>query len=298
MLTGAGAVLDEQFDPAGTIDRLAAAGITIGAGGTPLVQLYLEHQRQHPETVLFPHLRVCLTGAAPKHPALHDAVRRELGGRGCISTYGLTEAPFTTISALDDRDDDLATTEGRAAAGAVIRIVRDDGGECDPGEVGEVRVRGPQMCLGYLDERLDADAFDADGFLRTGDLGALDERGNLTIRGRKKDVIIRRGENISAMEVEDVLYQHPAVVEVAVIGVPDDRTGERACACVVVRDGYVAPTVDELASFCAAHGLARQKAPEQVEVVGPLPRNAAGKVLKHELRAALVPGRADGSTTA
>ena len=154
-------------------------------------------------------------------------MRSELGGRGCISTYGLTEAPFATISDLDDRDDDLATTEGRAAAGAVIRVVRDDGSVCPPGEVGEVLIRGPQVCLGYLDASLDREAFDAEGFLRTGDLGALDERDNLTIRGRKKDVIIRRGENISAKEVEDVLFQHPAVRDVAVARLAG-RTNRRA----------------------------------------------------------------------
>jgi cyclohexanecarboxylate-CoA ligase len=291
MLTGAAALLDEQFDPVRTIPRLAAQGVTIGAGGTPLVQLYLDHQRRRPGVALFPRLRVCLTGAAPKPPSLHDAVRAEMGGRGCISTYGLTEAPFATMSDVDDLDDDLAATEGRAAAGAVLRIVGDDGRDVPAGEVGEVLLRGPQVCRGYLDASLDGDAFDVAGFLRTGDLGSLDDRGNLTIHGRKKDVIIRRGENISAKEVEDVLVLHAALREVAVVGMPDERTGERCCAVVVVRDGSPPPSLAEIASFCAEHGLARQKSPEQLEVVAALPRNAAGKVLKHELQAQLATAR-------
>jgi acyl-CoA synthetase (AMP-forming)/AMP-acid ligase II len=284
--TGASAVLDEQFDPARTIPLMTEHDVTIGAGGTPLVQLYLEHQRRQPDVPLLPHLRFCLAGAAPKPPTLHAAVREELGGRGCMSVYGLTEAPFLTMSAFDDDDHDLATTEGRAAAGAELRVVALDGRECAPGEEGELRARGPQVMLGYLDASLDGDAFDADGFLRTGDLARVDARGNVTISGRIKEIIIRKGENISAVEVEQVLAGHPAVAEVAVIGLPDPRTGERCCAVVVLRPDAEL-TLDAVRGFARESGLATQKTPEQLEVVTALPRNAAGKVVKHELRAAL-----------
>jgi cyclohexanecarboxylate-CoA ligase len=287
LMTGASAVLDEQFDAERTIALLVEREITIGAGGTPLVQLYLEHQRRHPGTPLFPDLRGCLTGAAPKPASLHDDVRHEMGGRGCISVYGLTESPFLTISSLDDTDADLAGTEGRAAAGAEIRIVGADGPLNAPGDVGEIRVRGPQVCQGYLDTTLDADAFDDDGFFRTGDLGSLDERGNLTIKGRIKDVIIRRGENISALEVEHVLGAHPAVLDVAVLGLPDARTGERCCAVVVLRAGTTV-TMADVRAFGEAQGLARQKLPEQLEIVDSMPRNATAKILKHELRSRLL----------
>jgi acyl-CoA synthetase (AMP-forming)/AMP-acid ligase II len=293
LLTGASAVLDEQFDPTRTIDLMAASDITIGAGGTPLVQLYLEHQRRHADIRLFPHLRVCLTGAAPKPPTLHAAVQTEMGGRGCISVYGLTEAPFLTISALHDDDADLATTEGRPAAGAEIRVVGLDGRPCAAGEEGELRARGPQLFLGYLDASLDADAFDADGCFRTGDLGFVDARGNVTITGRIKDIIIRKGENISALEVENVLAAHPAIADVAVLGLPDAGTGERCCAVVVPAPGE-SLTLDDVRTFAASAGLARQKIPEQLEIVGALPRNAAGKVVKHELRAALVDQATNG----
>ena len=291
LVTGASAVLDEQFDAERTIPLMRERGVTIGAGGTPLVQLYLAHQRRHPDEALFPRLRYCLAGAAPKPPTLHAEARSELGGHGCMSIYGLTEAPFLTSTALTDDDAVLAATEGRATAGAQLRTVALDGHECAPGEEGELRARGPQVCLGYLDASLDAEAFDADGWFRTGDLARLDAAGNVVITGRLKDIIIRRGENISALEVEHVLGAHPAVADVAVLGLPDPRTGERCCAVVVLHPGATL-TLDDVRTFADAAGLARQKIPEQVEIVEVLPRNPGGKVLKHELRAAIL-GRTD-----
>jgi cyclohexanecarboxylate-CoA ligase len=285
--TGASALLDEQFDPSTTIPLMAANDITIGAGGTPLVQLYLEHQRRHPDVPLFPELRLCLAGAAPKPPTLHAAVQSELGGRGCMSVYGLTEAPFLTATSIDDADAVLATTEGSAIAGGELRVVALDGRACGPGEEGELRARGPQVMLGYLDRTLDADAFDQEGFFRTGDLARLDEHGNVTITGRIKEIIIRKGENISALEVEQVLTAHPAVADVAVVGLPDRVTGERCCAIVVLRPG-ASLVLDDVRTFAREAGLATQKTPEQLEILDTLPRNAAGKILKHELRDALV----------
>ena len=138
---------------------------------------------------------------------------------------------------------------------------------------------------GYLDGGLDAEAFDAEGFLCTGDLGRLDARGQLVVSGRTKDIIIRKGENISAKEVEDVLVENPAVAEVAVVGLPDRERGERCCAVVVAAEGAGSPGVSEVFDWCEAAGLARQKIPEQVEVVDVLPRNSTGKVLKAALRA-------------
>jgi acyl-CoA synthetase (AMP-forming)/AMP-acid ligase II len=232
-----------------------------------------------------------MTGAAPKPPELHYELKRELGGVGAVSVYGSTEVPFISVSSVHDGDEQLARTEGRALAGAEIRVVDADGRVCAPGEVGELRVRGPQVCRGYLDETLDADAVDRDGFFRTGDLGALDAEGFVTITGRLKDVIIRKGENISAKEVEDVLYTHPAVAEVAVIGLRDRELGERCCAVLVLRDGNQPVSAVDIASFCREAGLANQKIPERVEIIDELPRNASGKVLKYRLQE-----RYDGGT--
>ena len=156
-------------------------------------------------------------------------------------------------------------------------VVGLDGDRAGPGEEGEIRLKGPQVIRGYLDPSLDADAFDEDGYFRSGDLGIVDDDGYVTITGRLKDVIIRHGENISAKEVEDLLYTHPAVADVAVIGLPDPKTGERACAVVAVeggpdlrlrRDGRVPE---------GRRSSAIQAIPEQLELVDAVPRNPAGQ---------------------
>jgi acyl-CoA synthetase (AMP-forming)/AMP-acid ligase II len=138
--------------------------------------------------------------------------------------------------------------------------------------------------VGYVDPALDEPAFDADGYLRTGDLGYLDADGYVVITGRLKDVIVRNGENVSAKDVEDVLYTHPKVGDVAVIGVPDERTGERVCAVVALAAGTESLTLDEIVAFARASGMRTQAIPERLEIVAAVPRNATGKALKSQLR--------------
>ena len=181
----------------------------------------------------------------------------------------------------------LDHTTGPAVAGVSVRVVADDGRVCATGEEGELRLRGPQCFLGYVDAALDAAAFDADGWFRTGDLGIIDADGNVSVTGRIKDIIIRNAENISALEIEEALYQHPAVVDVAVVAAPDRRTGERVCAFVVPAPDAPPPTLTDLADHCRSLGLAVQKCPEQLELVDSLPRNSFGKVLKQDLKARL-----------
>ena len=169
-----------------------------------------------------------------------------------------------------------------------------------PGEEGEIRLKGAQVITGYLDPTLDAEAFDADGYFRSGDLGIVDAEGFVTITGRLKDVIIRHGENISAKEVEDLLYAHPAVADVAVIGLPDPKTGERACAVVAVAEGQSFDLAG-LVTYLKDKGLRVNAVPEQLELVDVVPRNPAGKILKHTLRERFAPtgaAPADGGSTA
>jgi acyl-CoA synthetase (AMP-forming)/AMP-acid ligase II len=161
---------------------------------------------------------------------------------------------------------------------------------------GEIRLQGPQVIRGYLDPSLDAEAFDDEGFFRSGDLGIVDAEGFVTITGRLKDVIIRHGENISAKEVEDLLYGHPAVADVAVIGLPDPKTGERACAVVAVKEGADFD-FDAMVSFLKERDLRLQAIPEQLEVVDTVPRNPAGKILKHKLREEFAPPSPTAPTT-
>ena len=163
-----------------------------------------------------------------------------------------------------------------------------DGRVCGPGEEGEIRVKAPQMLVGYVDPALDADGFDDQGFFRTGDLGYRLPGGHVVVSGRLKDIIIRKGENISAKEVEDVLYLHPKVFEVAVIGLPDAAVGERCCAVVVPRSSADPLGFDEMVEFLRVSGLMMQKIPEQLVISDGLPRAPAGKVLKQDLKRQLM----------
>ncbi len=283
LLTGCAQIAIEAFDPATSIDVLAKHGVTQATAGTAFHQAYLAAQRANPDRKIFPSVRSFPGGGAPKPPQLHMEIKNEMGGAGIISGYGLTECPALSMGSVDDSDEKLMYTEGRVnPASTEVRIYQLDGARAGTGEEGEIRARGSQLCKGYLDSQLNAEAFDADGFFRTGDLGYLDADGYIVITGRLKDVIIRKGENISAKEVEDILYTHPNVADVAVIGLPDAKSGERACA-VVVADaaGF---TFVEMVQFLKDQGLMLQKIPEQLEIVDALPRNPTGKVLKHELR--------------
>jgi acyl-CoA synthetase (AMP-forming)/AMP-acid ligase II len=274
----------EVFEPKSTVETLARHGATLAGAGTVFHQAYLAVQRERGAAPVLPRVRVFPGGGAPRPPALHDEVRHAFGGAGVVSGYGLTEYPIATMGSVCDPDAKLAATEGRATAGTQIRVVRTGGARAAAGEEGEIRLRGPNLFRGYVDSRLDAEAFDADGFLRTGDLGRLDAEGHLAVTGRLKDVIIRKGENLSAKEIEDHLSAHPKVRDVAVVGLPDAERGERACAVVVCADPADPPALPELAAFLRGRGLAAQKLPEQLELVPELPRNASGKVRKRDLR--------------
>jgi acyl-CoA synthetase (AMP-forming)/AMP-acid ligase II len=149
-----------------------------------------------------------------------------------------------------------------------------------------LELRGPQCFSGYVDVTLNDSSTDSDGWFHTGDLGTIDAAGNVRITGRLKDIIIRNAENISVVEVEDLLFRHPAIVDAAVVGVPDSRTGERVVAFVALREGRVVD-LTEVRDHCRHQGLAVQKCPEQLEVVDAIPRNAMGKVLKQDLRSRL-----------
>jgi acyl-CoA synthetase (AMP-forming)/AMP-acid ligase II len=273
----------EIFSPATAIPFLAEQGVTCAGAGTAFHLAYLEAQRRQPGVPLFPNVRVFNGGGAPKPVTLHYEMLEEMDAP-VISGWGLTETPINTMVPLDAPDHKKAETEGQACPGVQLRAVSpDDEREVGRGEEGELRVKAKQVCLGYLDSSLDAAAFDADGWFRTGDLGVIDEDGYVTITGRLKDIIIRKGENISAKEVEDLLFQHPSVADVAVIGLPDATSDERVCAVVVLNDGD-ALSFRDMNNFLTGQGLITRKLPEQLEFVDALPRNPTGKILKRELQ--------------
>ncbi|WP_405931977.1 class I adenylate-forming enzyme family protein [Streptomyces sp. NBC_00827] len=276
LLYGFPAVLFEQFALPAALEGYRKHGVTVAGGSTAFYSMFLTEQRKQPGEPLIPTLRLLAGGGAPKPPEVYHSVVREMGVQ-LTHGYGMTEVPMITMGSPDDTVENLATTEGRPPEGMEIRIVD-----------GEVRLRGEAVCQGYLDPAQTAEAFDADRFLITGDVGHLTESGHLVLTGRLKDVIIRKGENISAKEIEDLLHQHPAVGDAAVIGLPDAERGERVCA--VIEAAEQPPGADELTlsaitSYLRAEGLSVHKLPEQLEVVDALPRNdALRKVLKYKLR--------------
>jgi acyl-CoA synthetase (AMP-forming)/AMP-acid ligase II len=285
LVVGCAHIAIRAFDPKASVDVLARHGVTQATAGTVFHRAYRAAQRERGAGRLFPNVRSFPGGGAPKPPQLHTDIKREMGGAGIVSGYGLTECPVLAMASPRDPDDKLAHTEGRANPPEMqIRVVTLDDAVAAPGVEGEIRVKGPQLCKGYLDASLDRDAFDEEGFFRTGDLGCVDAEGYVAITGRLKDVIIRKGENVSAREVEDLLYRHPKVEDVGVIGLPDSASGERVCAVVACVDASDPLGFDEMSDFLKDQGLMIQKIPEQLEIVAEVPRNATGKILKHELR--------------
>jgi acyl-CoA synthetase (AMP-forming)/AMP-acid ligase II len=278
-------VVMEAFDVTRAVDLFRRHRVTMVGGGPVFYRAFLEEQRRESALPILPTLRFMTGGGAPMPPELHFEVRREIGGAGCAHGYGMTEACIVAMNHPDDDDDHLAHTVGRPTAGVEVRVVTTGGAVAGAGVGGEVQVRGPAVFAGYVDEALDAVAFDAGGWFRTGDLGYVRADGALVITGRLKDIIIRKGENISAQEIEDLLYEHPKVADVVVIGLPDPERGERVCAVVRCADPGHPLTMDELVAHLNAARIMRQKVPEQLELVETLPRNAAGKVLKSELQA-------------
>ena len=284
LIAGLTHVIVEAFDPATVVDLFDREQATLAGAGTVFHQAYLaEARKRKPEKVL-QNVRAWIGGGAPKPPQLHYDMKNEVGGVGIVSGYGLTEAPILTMASVDDTDDKLANTEGQASPGVELKVVTLDGKVAGPGEEGEIRAIGPQVCCGYLDSSLDAEAFDEEGYFRTGDLGFVDGEGYVVITGRLKDVIIRKGENISAKEVEDLLYTHDKVADVAVIGLPDPNLGERCCAVVALQDAGSPLEFKEMVDFLKDKGLMVQKIPEQLETVPTIPRNPSGKIVKHVLR--------------
>jgi acyl-CoA synthetase (AMP-forming)/AMP-acid ligase II len=276
ILLGTTAILMDKWDPDHGVQVAIQEKATHLAGATPFLE-HLLAASQRAETNL-PDLKVFICGGASVPPSL---IRRAAGffGKAAVTrVYGSTEVPVTTIGVLDRGDvDHAAETDGRAGI-ATIKLAE---------ATAEICARGPQMLVGYVHAGDEAKVFDAEGFYRTGDQGVWIDGDYLVVSGRIKDIIIRNGENIAPKEVEDLLVGHPSVAEVAIVGIPDPKTGERACA-VIVAKGDAQPTLAEIVAFLDAKGIAKFKFPEAIALWDVLPKNEAGKVLKHQIRADLV----------
>ena len=286
LVRGNSALLLNGYEPGRTTAAMRRAGTTIVMGVPSIYSALVAEQRSAPASGLLPRLRYCCSGAAPKPPNLHADVRAALGGRGLVTSYGMTEAGAICVGSPDSTDEQLEDTVGRPAPGLTLRVVGPDGRDLDVGGVGELRVRGMGVFTGYSDSTSDGEAFDEEGFLRTGDLGAVRPDGYVQIRGRLKDVIIRKGENIVPSEVVAALHAIPAVRDAVVLGLPDPVTGERVCAVVAIAPG-AALNLAGVAAACRARGLMAQKIPELLFLVDEMPRTATGKTDLLQLRAEL-----------
>ena len=276
------AVIVDIWEPERAFDLLNAHHCTFMLGATPFLQDFLAVARARGETVSS--LRYFLCGGASVPPGLIFDAARQFPNCIPFRTFGATEAPTMTAGPTSRDDMRLAAeTDGRLLHCEVKIVDVATGLPLQPGKEGEILVREPSMALGYARPEDNEDAYDGEGYFRMGDLGRLVDGDHIVCTGRKKDLIIRAGENISAREIEDVLFASPLIEEVAVVSMPSRRTGEAICAFVVpAADAHV--DLAEMASLVSAAGLARQKTPEHLMLVGNLPKTASGKVRKDQLR--------------
>ena len=270
VIEGSSIDLADVFDPAAVLALMKSDGITIGGGPPYFVTSLLDHPDCTDEHRS--HLKTMGLGGS----TVPIAVTRRLADMGIFvfRSYGSTEHPSITGSGRDAPEDKRLYTDGNARPGVEVRL----------GEDGEILSRGPDLCLGYTDPELTARAFDGDGWYHTGDVGVMDADGYLTITDRKADVIIRGGENISAVEVEEVLLGMPQVAEAVVVAALDARLGERAAAVLRIKTAQEMPSLDEVRAHFEAAGVARQKWPEELHRAEDFPRTASGKVQKFRVR--------------
>jgi len=282
LVAGATMIPQAVFDVPEAMRNIAAHRITMLPGAPAIYQTLLNHPDRAEHDLSS--LRLAVTGAAAIPVSLIEQMWSDLGIETVLTAYGLTEATgFVTSCRAEDDARTIAETSGRAIDGVEVRIVDDDGVEQQPGDPGEIVVRGYNVMAGYFeDPEQTAEAIDADGWLHTGDIGWMDERGYIRITDRKKDMYIVGGFNAYPAEIENLLSRHPDIGQVAVIGVPDQRLGEVGMAFVVPAAGH-SPDPDEIIAWAREH-MANYKAPTYVRIVDALPLNPAGKVLKYQLR--------------
>lgn len=279
LLFGAASIFLDQWDAHFAAEVVQRHKVKAG-GGTPIFLFsLLEMAAKHGFDISS--LESFGLGGQGMTPALVQLA--DSAGFPGARVYGSTEHPTVTGFDPEQSFEKRAYTDGRLDEGNEVRIVDDEGRDMPLGREGEILTRGPEMFVGYLDAELDRDSFVAGGWLKSGDVGRLDAAGFLTITDRKKDIIIRGGENISSVEVEENLVRHPAVRVAAAVAIPDPIYGEKVCICVELNAGQ-SLTLEEVRGHFARVGLAKQKTPERLEILSELPRNASGKIKKFELR--------------
>jgi cyclohexanecarboxylate-CoA ligase len=278
---GATGVHQDVWNAQRFVELIEEYRINVTSGATPFLHdmLNAPNLSAHDVSSL---TRFCCMGAPIPRAILREA-RGKLPGVAVLGGWGQSENALVTLSKPDDPEEKITGTDGYPWPGMEIRVVDSDGKQLPPGQEGRLQVKGPFLFVGYANGlEMTRDSFDGEWF-KTGDLGIIDEDGYLSISGRTKDVIIRGGENIPVSYVEDALYEHPKIAAVALVGMPDPRLQERACAFVVLKEGEEL-TFPEMQQFLQEKGVAKPYWPERLEVVPELPRTPSGKIQKYRLR--------------
>jgi cyclohexanecarboxylate-CoA ligase len=279
MRLGATLVLLDIWEAQRGVQIMVQEGATTTVASTPFLNDLVEavaHGAERPQ-----HLRSFLCGGAPIPPVLVERAARELDLMVC-SLWGMTEALGSTLTEPEFAAEKSPTTDGRAIDGMEVRVIGTDGKPVPHGETGDLVVRGAQMLLGYY-KQPEVQVFDAEGWFATGDLAYMDAEGYIRINGRTKDMLIRGGENVPVAEIESLLYRHPAIATVAIVGFPDERLGERGCAFVTLRPGTTL-TMADVQAYMAEQKVAKQYWPERLEILSALPATPSGKIKKFVLK--------------
>jgi acyl-CoA synthetase (AMP-forming)/AMP-acid ligase II len=278
---GTRTVFMERWNAAEAVGLIEREQVSASMGATPFLNELLDEAER--QGTGLPSLRLFACGGAEVPPALIRRAASVLRNGRAFRVYGSSEAPLVTLGFVRDGSLDLAALTDGEVVHYEVRITDETGHALPPDREGEICVRGPALALGYADPEQSAESFDADGFFATGDLGVLTPEGAIIVTGRKKDLINRGGEKISAKEIEDILHRHPAVAEAAVVAMPHERLGETVCAYAVLRPGTEL-SFEQVKACMAEAGVAKQKYPERLVIVDALPRTASGKVRKDQLR--------------
>lgn len=275
-------VFMERWNALEALDIIDSEQVTVSLGATPFLHELIAQAEQQKRRL--PSLKRFACGGAEVPPALIHKAAEVFANCRAFRVFGSSEAPLVTLGFVGAGQLQQAANTDGEILDYQVRLLDEAGREVAAGQEGEICVRGPAMFLGYADPEQSAEAFDAEGFFATGDLGRITADNAILITGRKKDLINRGGEKISAKEVEDILHLHPSIDEAAVVAMPHERLGETLCAYVILRAGQQL-SLDGLLEQVARAGVARQKFPEYLVVVEDFPRTASGKIRKDRLRA-------------
>ncbi|MGY0541432.1 AMP-binding protein [Nocardioides sp. YJ-D4] len=287
LIHGAATHVMEQWNPREALERIAKFGCTAAVTATTFLQTVMEVY--DPDVHDASTMRFWTCAGSPIPGAFVEKARATLPTMQVLSLYGRTENVTTTMCTFEDDPARSITSDGKALPLQEVRIVDELGNEVPTGTEGDIAYRGAMNCLEYINQPDETIAnYTSDGFHRSGDLGVMDQDGYVRVTGRLKDIVIRGGMNISVRQVEDMLIAHPAIRDIAVVAMPDEQMGERACAYVVPAEGHPALTLDEVRVYLTGRGLAIQKVPERLEILGEMPMTATGKIQKHVLRGDIV----------